>query len=583
MTHEPSDDRSTLATDRSSPEAAVASNDSDQKPDKSARHALGRQTFLIWLLAATVSGIWSIGTPFWSSPDSVAHEMYAYSLTHGHLWPERTTAEVGTGANGAVTPVPEGLFQSAQSVTCMIFQRGIPASCIKAPTANTTPVEYVNPAGRYLPLYYFVSGLPTLLVDQVHAVWAMRIIPIALSALLISWAVTGALTFKRRSIAAAGVIAALSPMVIYLTGVLNPNSAEICGMIALCACSLAFINDPDSRIGQIMLRRAMLAAFIVATTRLLSPVWIVVWFLAFAALSSKSVWVAMFRWINLKWVLLAFSGCVLSVVWLQVSGLSQFQNKPQFDYGLSLRLFLSQQWMDHWTVSQEVGSFGWLDTLLPQGSVNLYFFTAVFMIVASVVFLRFRQTAIVIALALTQYFLPLILQAIQWNTNGAVWQGRYSLPLTVLVPITALFLASRTPGLVGRARRNLTWMIPSAVTILMFVQIQSYFLQLRRNAGGLPNGSITQGPWQPKLPPLLLVAMLVVCAVLIVVLVARLAIADSGLGSERTRTFFRLGRPRPDAGNSRYQAAADEAATYDPNQNYSDRILASSNSTDDRD
>lgn len=527
MTHEPSDDRSALDPDRSMPDASGTCDDFALQSDKSALRGLRKRTFFIWFLAAAISGVWSVGTPFWSAPDGVAHGLYAYSLAHGHLWPQRTTVEVGTGAGGAVTPVPEGLFQSARSVGCMAFHPEISASCITAPTEDPTTVDFVNPAGRYLPLYYFAAGLPSLLVDQAHAPWAMRVIPILLSALLISWAVTGALTFKRPSVAVAGVVASVSPMVLYLSGVLNPNSAEICGMIALCSCSLAFVNEPDSRIGQIMLRRAMIAAFIVATTRLLSPVWIVVWFLAFAALSNKGIWMALFKRINFKWVLFAFSGCVLSVVWLQFSDISHFQNEPKFDYSWGLRYSLSQQWIDRTTIHQEVGTFGWLDTLLPQGSVNLYFFAAVLMIAASLVFLRFREAAVVIGLALAQYFLPIILQAMQWNTNGAVWQGRYSLPLTILVPITALALASRSTDHVGRVKRNLTWFMPLGVTILIFVQVESYFVQLRRNTGGFPGGSIQNGPWQPQLPPLVLIALLICCAASIVALVARLAWIDA--------------------------------------------------------
>ena len=91
---------------------------------------------------------------------------------------------------------------------------------------------------------------------------------------------------------------------------------------------------------------------------------------------------------------------------------------------------------------QQVGDFGWLDTPMPNG-VYIRVLLAV-MFLAFTAFLRLspRQMVTVGWLFLAQYFLPIVLQAVQFNTNGLVWQGRYTLPLTVMLPVFLMMYAA---------------------------------------------------------------------------------------------------------------------------------------------
>jgi hypothetical protein len=118
--------------------------------------------------------------------------------------------------------------------------------------------------------------------------------------------------------------------------------------------------------------------------------------------------------------------------------------------------------------------------------------------------LRRRELAAVGLLVVAQYVLPILLQAMQYNTNGPVWQGRYTLPLTVAVPIFTLMLsAPRWEG--SRLLRSATWLFPAALAVLTWVHFAALTVELRRNVSGLDGPSFLHGVWQPPLGSLTLV------------------------------------------------------------------------------
>lgn len=107
-------------------------------------------------------------------------------------------------------------------------------------------------------------------------------------------AISAALTYRTRGIAFAGVLVVCTPMAVYFGGSINPNSLEIFAAPAMVAPTTVFLREPDSGLGHVMLRRAMIATALLGVCRLLSPVWVAVFFLAFAALASRRAWRALF-------------------------------------------------------------------------------------------------------------------------------------------------------------------------------------------------------------------------------------------------------------------------------------------------
>ena len=50
--------------------------------------SLARQTLVFWVWSALFLALWSLATPLWTAPDSVAHDIRAYGAAHGNLTPD---------------------------------------------------------------------------------------------------------------------------------------------------------------------------------------------------------------------------------------------------------------------------------------------------------------------------------------------------------------------------------------------------------------------------------------------------------------------------------------------------------------
>jgi Predicted membrane protein (DUF2142) len=453
----------------------------------------------VWVFGCFMA--WSVATPLWSTPDAPAHDLMAWHVGHGNLDPELTDVFASGVTSNAVMDIPEGLLQSASSFSCMVFKPEVPASCMTFPTDSETPVEFTNPAGRNMPTYYLATGWPSNLVDQPYAVYANRIAAAALASLFVAWAISAALTMRRPGVALTGVGVTLTPMVFYLGGAVNPNTVEITAGIALAASSLAFWRDPDGWLGGVMFRRAMLAATMMVTIRMLAPFWVLIWAVAFVALANRRTWRAVFTRRNLPWTLLPAAGAVFDLAWTNHAQLLAIQAEDKFALSWPERLMEAKRWIDSTTLVQQVGSFGWLDLTLPPEQFTVIAWTTVFVLSTALVLLTRRQVLVVVALGLATYAAPILLQAYQWNTTGGVWQGRYTLPVTVMVPVFALFLASeRLDGERAWLRRRLAVAWSVALVILAIGSLRAFTHLLRRNVSGTEGDSLFDGPWDPPIP-----------------------------------------------------------------------------------
>ncbi len=500
-----------------------------------ARRTFWRSTAACWVWVFAAFTVWSLATPLWSSPDAPAHDLMAYHAVRD-LSIEPTDVYANGGTSNAITYAPRGLVESAATVDCYRYLP-TPASCMSPPTDDDTMVPYVNPAGRNMPTYYLATGWPSLLVSAKYAVWAERLASSAIVALFIAIAFGAAMTRVRRSVAVTGVVMAVTPMTMYLGGAVNPNSLEIAAGLALGACSVVFLQDgPDTWLGRTMFRLAMVAAAVMVSIRMLAPVWVLAWAVAFALLATRRHWAHVFSPRGLAWVALPVAGAVFDVVWTLTTGITSYQAEPKYANGLWTNLQLSRQQIEHNTLIQQIGNFGWLDTPMPDVTYLRVLVALVFLGLVAFLRLSRRQKLVVVFLFLAQYFLPVLMQAVQYNTNGLVWQGRYTLPLTVMVPMFLMLYAA--PRLQARTHPALVsivaWSFPIAVLVLLSVHWQGLVVQLRRNVSGFDGPSALSGGWQPPLvSPLTLIVVHSVLLLVVAAYVAKLFAAD----------YARLDRP----------------------------------------
>ncbi len=476
------------------------------------RRTLLLRTLIAWAWVFGCFMTWSLATPFWSSPDAPAHDLMAWHVGHGNLLPEPTDVLHAGVTSNAVTRAPQGLVRSADTVDCYAHEPRVAAGCMSEPGDDPALVDFVNPAGRNFPTYYLATGWPSTLVGGEGGLWAMRVAAAAVAALFVAWAASAAWTRARPMTAMVGLIVSLTPMAAYLGGAINPNALEITAAMALAATSVVFLREPDTWLGRVMYRRAMIAAGVMVTIRLLSPVWVLVWVAAFVLLADRQAWNRVRTRRGMAWAAVPFLGVVFNVVWTYSSALTDYQAEPKHALSWTQAFWASKAQIDEFaSVATQVGTFGWLDTALPSSSYYYYALTVVFLVAVAWVFLPGREALVTAWLLFAAYLVPIALQAGQWNTNGAVWQGRYTLPLSVMIAIMTLMLAAdrlHAPGVVALARR-FTTVLPLAMMVVLWVHVSAFTVQLRRNIKGVYGRAPAEEHWAPVVPAEVLVLLLV--------------------------------------------------------------------------
>lgn len=457
-----------------------------------------------WVWSALLFAVWGLATPLWGSADSYAQVFRAYSVWHGQV-----VAPDQPGATGgeAVIRVPAGLASSAASVSCFAFHPEQPASCIVPPGDEPGTVEMPNGAGKYPPAYYLLVGWPSLFLSGTALFYGVTLAAAALAAVFVAWAVVAAHLARRRVWPLAGVLVAITPQVMYFGGAANPNSVEITGAIGLASCSVAFLRNPDGRAERVVFRLAMLAASAMILARMLAPVWVAAWIAVVWLLWGRELWRVVLRRPHVWWLLAPAVATVSLLAWTYATGLTSY-GAPVADLSLRGALHASFDRIVPETLYEQVGQFGWLDTPLAAPWRWTYVAAWLLLVGLALLALRLRARMAVVAAAGAALVLPILIQAQEWNSLGPVWQGRYTLPLTVMVSILALALVADDAWR-QRAPRALAWAAPVCLAAVVLVDVQALVLQLRRIVGGLPDGDPFEGPYSPPLPPQLLLGVLV--------------------------------------------------------------------------
>lgn len=461
---------------------------------RSARRTLWRHTLVFWAWSALFLTLWSLATPLWSAPDSVAHDLRAYGAAHGNLTPAPPEGDQVLGTLG-VDRVPQGLMVSAGTAACYAFQPEVSAACIAPVGPSEKLVRFDNPAGRYIPTYYVVAGLPTLVVPLDLAMPSERAAAILVSSFFLGLALAAARTTRRPALAVTGVVVGCSPMVLYLGGVVNPNSLEITGMAAVGACSLAALLRPTAPLSDLLLRLSLLTGAAVCVTRMISPVWLAIWLGVLVVAFGGVVVRRLLERRMLAWTALPVVASAINCVWTFSSAGALAGTPSAEEVSLWEAWSLSAARIDA-GLNEVVGVFGWLDTSLPPREYTFYIAAAVFLVGMLATVVDARRLLGLAALVGAAYLVPIAIQAAQWNSVGPVWQGRYTIPLLLLVPLMAGMVAAERSD--DDAARRFGLVAVPVTALLAFVHVRAYLTQLRRNVSGV-SGDAFDGAWEPPL------------------------------------------------------------------------------------
>ena len=246
---------------------------------------------------------------------------------------------------------------------------------------------------------------------------------VLIASLFLAWALAAAWSMPRAPMALTGILLAASPTVLYYGGVLNPNSLEITAAMGMGASLIAWFGDPESEVAPVLFRRAMIAAAVMALTRMLSPLWLACFALVLLVALGRQIR----RWRSAGRGRLArrpVAACVISVAWTVTQIGFVALSAPVADLPFREALRESLLHVDLTNLAHVIAVFGWNDTKISPPEYNYFIIGSTFLVAMTWLFLTVRRSLALVLLMVIVYFLPVVLQAWQWNDNGAVWQGR---------------------------------------------------------------------------------------------------------------------------------------------------------------
>lgn len=467
-----------------------------------------------------MAAAWSLATPLMASPDEPAHTVKAAAVVRGQFYgtPARPTS---AGASPDVAVHVPAVFASTGTLPgCYAFKADIPASCAPALRPGGPVVKVQTPAGRYEPLYYLAVGLPSLIWRSAIGIRLMRLVGALVCCAFLASAFESARA-TRSPWAVVGVAAACTPMAVFLAATVNPSGLEIASAVCLWTSGLALVLADDvGRSSGRLVTRLGLSAGVLVQVRSLSLLWTALIGLALLAVATRERLVELARRTDVRVWAGVFAACVVFAgVWLLAfQSLAQIPTPPAHPLGGAAVLETSIGKFDL-LVREMIGVLGWTDTFPPAPTFYGWLVVVGVLLGLGVSRAPTRVWACTAAVLAITVALPVILEASQANRYGFVWQGRYTLPFAVGVPILA---AMAVPAdLADRLGRRPLWLLVAVVAV---AQGAMFVVALRRYTVGLagPLDPFT-GRWHP---PFGSVAVTVVFGLALLAFAAVVALPD---------------------------------------------------------
>ena len=505
--------------------------------------------WISFVVLCLVGGVWALASPLMSVPDEPAHAIKAAAMWRGELRGYVIDLPPGNPAgvpSQVVDKVPEEYAQLHDEPSCYKGKPSQPAGCTPVIDDDQAIVQIGSPAGTYPPLFYAAVGWTSRLLSPYRAIYGMRLCSVLMCAALLASALASARSLGRTRLAVGGVVLAVTPMTLFLAGSVNPNGLEIAASIATFVVLLDLLTRRGAPPTRLLVRALVVASCFVAA-RPLSPLYFVlaIGFVVVAALTRErlSELVADTR--------ARIAGAALAVVallsaLLMVLAPPPLAGLPRPDLTFRNAFPDSFDLLD-FRARQMIGLFGWLDTVVPDWLTHGWLWAVgCIVVVALVVDTTVRRRITLLGAVAATVLVPLTIESVQAHEIGLYWQGRYTLPLAVGVPILAGWMIADAPLVATAVGRRIGTAVVVVISVgVGFVQLFAWATALSRYVVGAPTGtfSFLHGDgWRPPfgssaLFGLALVAFVAYAGWMILLAVGGPPSADAARASGRTHAL----------------------------------------------
>lgn len=490
-------------------------------------------------LLALLGGLWALATPIYGAPDEPSHVLRAASVVRGEVIGDERQGDPPECHRPGVdcaywkghyhyVRVPAGLVTEGREVPlrdprfhtpCYAFRPDVPANCLGAlPNKDGLRTAPTN-VGLDPPAFYAIDGIPSLAVPSLPGltIYLMRIVSVLACSALLASALITLRSVRPGWVAASGFGLALTPMALFVMGTVNPNGPEIAAGIAAWASTAVLAREAETRIDRRLVARAGIALIVLVLMRGLSVLWMALIVATAVALCSRAglrrlAASRLVRRFGVAVVIAVVAALAWSVWFRPLDHLGRHGPDPGPAGTVTIiRDSLGTYWSQY---REMIGNFGWLDTPTPMLTTLLWTVGLGLLVLLCVAIASRRAVRLVVSLLLLSVAVPVAIDTSQARDIGIGWQGRWTLPFAVGVPIlAALSIAwSRRRALFDRSR------LPGVFAVVLVVaQFLAFFQHLRRNAVGA-GGPLTfwlDAQWSPPVPSwLLLVGALTVLVAL---------------------------------------------------------------------
>jgi hypothetical protein len=436
-----------------------------------------RLLVLIVIAYSALMSAWVMSSRPFAAPDESAHYLRALTISRGRLLgprapypftvlqPQLNARErAWASRDSRAVTVPASLAPPLS--LCLDGRRDTHGTCVES-----------TYTGDYAPLPYLLPAAALRLTDTASTAGWLTRAAAALPALFFL-VLTLVLLWDGTATSLLGVLVAFTPMVLFTSSVLNPNGLEIASSAAFLAGLLALARAPASSPRWIWFSLALSGAVAVLSWQL-GPFFVAFDVAMFLVLLGPSGIAKIVNGARRQSFMLAGSlalALALYVIYIETSGLAHAT------VGLG-RIGDLHAGADEFTrVShQAVGIFGALTIRLPIGIIYAWWAICALLVAAALLVASAPQRLLLLALIAFSWLFPVLLFAFVYIHTGFGMQGRYVLPVLMMVPLLAGELLAR-----GRSVRALRWSTvlgAAVISGIAVLQLCAWWVNARASAG----------------------------------------------------------------------------------------------------
>jgi hypothetical protein len=491
-----------------------------------------RHVAAVSALIALMAVCWVLLIPPGAGPDEASHLVRAGALARG----------VSATNDSAISPLDLYLLPDSYTLPdagCHAFDSFQPVTCAAAPVSDGTEILLASRGDAY-PIWGHLAGGLASRLPGMSPIWWARLAGAAIPIGLAAWSLS--IMGRRRPVASAALLIGLTPMAWSTFAGVNPSAMAIGGAVGLWTGLLFGGRAPTASASWLtaagwaalaLPRRdgliwacLTLVLVLLATDRTAIAWWrshhagaqmligastgaTVVWGVASESRVSRLVALAplivvtaeLARWGWGRWVRTARDRALALAGAAMVSAVTLVAVLRARPGGWSTDLAVRIVGQTGENMIEAIGLLGWLDTPLPWLAIVAWLF-ALGILAARSLFNRPGPAIWATVLLATTILTSWIFELYQGNTSGQYWQGRYSVPLIIGIPMLLAVGSSNT-----HVERNIARL--AAGIALTVLNIAAWAAARRWGVGN--DGSLLPWRWdtihQPVAPIVLLVVL----------------------------------------------------------------------------